>query len=70
MQSLIAVLNSLVGFVLAVVLVLVAAAVVGYNAIRVQKSTATSFYTIDSQSLRKSDGANHQAFQTIQDTKE
>ncbi|RDU61454.1 DUF4006 family protein [Helicobacter sp. MIT 14-3879] len=67
MQAIINILNSLVGFVLAVLIVVAAAAIVGYNAIRVQKSTATTFYTIDSQSLKKKDFNNHQAFQTIKE---
>lgn len=66
MQAIINVLNSLVGFLLAVVLVLVAAGIVGYNAVRIQQSTATTFYSIDSQSLKKNDTANHNAFKTIQ----
>lgn len=65
MQTIINILNSLVGFLLAVVLVVVAAGIVGYNAIRVQKSTATTFYSIDSQSLKKSDVSNRDAFKTI-----
>lgn len=66
MQAIINILNSLVGFVLAVLLVVIAAVIVGYNAIRVQQSTATAFYTIDTQNLKKKDSGNHKAFQTIQ----
>lgn len=66
MQAIINILNSLVGFLLAVVLVVVAAGIVGYNAVRVQQSTATTFYSIDSHSLKKNDTANRDAFKTIQ----
>ncbi|RDU72545.1 DUF4006 domain-containing protein [Helicobacter aurati] len=67
MQAIINILNSLVGFILAVLIVVLAAVIVGYNAIRVQQSTATTFYTIDTQSLKKKDGNNHKAFQTVQE---
>lgn len=66
MQALINILNSLVGFFLAVLLVVIAAGIVGYNAIRVQQSTATTFYSIDSHSLKKNDVANREAIKIIQ----
>lgn len=66
MQAIINILNSLVGFILAVLLVVGAAIIVGYNAIRVQQSTSTIFYTIDTQSLKKKDAANSKAFKVIE----
>ncbi|STQ85319.1 DUF4006 family protein [Helicobacter muridarum] len=66
MQAIINILNSLVGFILAVLLVVGAAIIVGYNAIRVQQSTSTTFYTIDTQSLKKKDAANSKAFKVIE----
>lgn len=66
MQAIINILNSLVGFILAVLLVVGAAIIVGYNAIRVQQSTSTAFYTIDTQSLKKKDTANNKAFKIIE----
>lgn len=66
MQAIINILNSLVGFLLAVLLVVIAAGIVGYNALRVQQSTATEFYSLNSQSLKKNDTANKEAFQVIQ----
>ncbi|RDU67067.1 DUF4006 domain-containing protein [Helicobacter didelphidarum] len=65
MQALINILNSLVGFLLAVLIVVGAAVVTGYNAIRVQKDTATTFYQIDASSLNKNDSANHDAFKSL-----
>lgn len=67
MQAIINILNSLVGFLLAVLLVVAAAAITGYNAVRVQQSTSTTFYSIDSQNLKKNDTANRDAFQTIKE---
>ncbi len=66
MQAIINILNSLVGFLLAVLLVVAAAAIAGYNAVRVQQSTSTTFYSIDSHNLKKNDTANKDAFKTIQ----
>lgn len=69
MQTIVNILNSLVGFFLAVLIVVAAAAVTGYNAIRVQQSSATTFYTIDTDSLKKSDIENHNAIKSIDDNK-
>lgn len=66
MQALINILNSLVGFFLAVLIVVIAAGIVGYNAIRVQQSSATTFYSIDSHNLKKNDVANKDAIKAIQ----
>lgn len=65
MQTIVNILNSLVGYVLAVLLVVGAAAIVGYNAIRIQKDTATSYYTIDTQELQKKNADNRQAFKPL-----
>lgn len=66
MQAIINILNSLVGFLLAVLLVVAAACIAGYNAVRVQQSTATTFYSLDSHNLKKNDTTNRDAFKTIQ----
>lgn len=67
MQAIINILNSLVGFILAVLLVVAAAVIVGYNAVRVQKSTATTFYSIDTQNLKKIDTKNNKALKIIEE---
>lgn len=69
MQTIVNILNSLVGYVLAVLLVVGAAAIVGYNAIRIQKDTATSYYTIDTQSLHKKDANNRNAITKVSEKK-
>lgn len=61
MNSIVNVLNGLVGFFLAVILVVVAAVVVGYNAIRIQNNQAESYYKIDTQILQKNSINNHKA---------
>ncbi len=66
MQAIVNILNSLVGFFLAVLIVVIAAVIAGYTAIQIQKFSSTTFYTIDSQNLKKNDVANSNAFQTIQ----
>lgn len=66
MQAIINILNSLVGFFLAVLLVVAGAVVVAYNAISIQRSTATTFYSIDTNSLKKIDTANKEAIKILQ----
>ncbi len=66
MQAIINILNSLVGYFLAVVIVVVAAIIAGYTAVQIQKSSSTAFYSIDSQNLKKNDTMNRDAFKTIQ----
>lgn len=53
MQTIIDILNSIVGFFLAVILVVVGAFIVGYNAINIQQEQATNNYTIDIDKLQK-----------------
>lgn len=69
MQAIINILNSLVGFLLAVLIVVAAAVIAGYSAIRVQQSTSTTFYSIDAQTLKKNDTANKDAFKVIENVK-
>lgn len=69
MQAIINILNSLVGFLLAVLIVVGAAVIAGYNAIRVQQSASTTFYSIDAQTLKKNDTANKDAFKVIENAK-
>lgn len=69
MQAIINILNSLVGFLLAVLIVVIAAVIVGYNAVKIQQSSATTFYSIDSHNLKKNDIANRNAFK-ITESKE
>ncbi len=66
MQAIINVLNSLVGYFLAVLIVVAGACIVGYNAITIQQSTATSFYSIDTDSLKKIHTDNHNAIKLIE----
>ena len=66
MQAIINILNSLVGFLLAVLLVVAAAAITGYNAWRVQSEVANTPYTISTSDLKKNDTQNSSAFKTIQ----
>ncbi|GAB0172574.1 DUF4006 family protein [Helicobacter trogontum] len=66
MQAIINVLNSLVGFFLAVLLVVIVAAIGGYNAMKIQQSSATTFYSVDSHNLKKNDTANQDAFKIIE----
>ncbi|MWV63064.1 DUF4006 family protein [Helicobacter saguini] len=66
MQTIVNILNSLVGYLLAVLLVVGAAAIVGYNAIRIQSDTATKYYTLDTQDLQKKNTANQNAFKPLE----
>lgn len=66
MQAIINILNSLVGFLLAVLLVVAAAAIGGYNAVKIQQSSATTFYSIDSHNLKKNDTANRDVFKIVE----
>ena len=66
MQTIINILNSLVGFFLAVLLVVIAAVITGYSALKLQQSSATTFYSIDSNNLKKNYTTNRDAIKIIQ----
>lgn len=51
MQKIVNILNSVFGYALAIILVLIGAFIVGYNAIRIQKANSTAYYKIDTSIL-------------------
>lgn len=69
MNAILNILNGLVGFFLAVLLVVAAAVIVGYNAIKIQHNEAQSYYRIDTQILQKNNIKNHEAITDIKDKK-
>lgn len=67
-MKLINLLNSLFGFFLAVILIIIAAILLGYKSIKVQEREATNYYSVDYNSLKSHDVNNKNAY-TLKDGK-